>query len=152
MSLTEGSFIVASKFYLPSRDQSHLPHAKNPVRKNRNLRRQESLFHSSWGTKSNKLFLCEFYWKETFWEANYNNVEQQVQILISALLFTEKDPAVGVQYWLQPLLSLMWTAFYHSITMGRGRMILGAQPASNLFFFSAVTPSCHQINGSRRCG
>lgn len=135
MSLTEGSSIVASKFYLPSRDQSHFPHAKNPVRKNRNLRRQESLFHSSWGTKSNKLFLCEFYWKETFWEANYNNVEQQVQILISALLFTEKDPAVGVQCWLQPLLSLMWAAFYHSITMGRGRTILGAQPASNLFFF-----------------
>lgn len=135
VSLTEGSFIAASKFCLPSRDQSHFPHGKNPVRKNRNLRRQESLFHSSWGINSKKLFLCELYWKETFWETNYFSVEQQVQILISALLFTLKDPAVGVQYWLQPLLSLMWAAFYHSITMGRGRMMLGAQPASNLLFF-----------------
>lgn len=43
----------------PLRDQSDFPHANNPVKENRNLRTQESLFHSSWGVKSKKLFLSE---------------------------------------------------------------------------------------------
>lgn len=38
---------------------SDFPHAYNPVKENRNLRTQESLFHSSWGVKSKKLFLSE---------------------------------------------------------------------------------------------